>query len=158
MVAAHHVGASADTISGTVATRPWLFDKGPRQDENLLLIPCELPDLSYTLGQDMVGWYSQGSVVDRSDERLGESDKGVILLRRMLKEQMNIVAKGGEPTINVFRDVIDNEWLDTVVHQEDRPAVGQITRASLSGNMGPTHAAIKELEDRFERAALAVAR
>ena len=68
---------------------------------------------------------------------------------------MDIVAKGGEPTINVFRDIIQNEWLDTVVHHEDRPAVGQITRASLSGNMGPPHAVIKELEDRFEQAALA---
>jgi hypothetical protein len=117
--------------------------------------PDGSPDLSYTLGQDMVGWYSQGSIVDRSEERLGESDKGVILFRKMLKEQMDIVAKGGEPTINVFRDVIDNEWLDTVVHQEDRPAPGQITRASLSGNMGPAHAVIAELEDRFEQAALA---
>jgi 5,5'-dehydrodivanillate O-demethylase len=117
--------------------------------------PDGSPDLSYTLGQDMVGWYSQGSIVDRSEERLGESDKGVILFRKMLKEQMDIVAKGGEPTINVFRDVIDNEWLDTVVHQEDRPAPGQITRASLSGNMGPAHAVITELENRFEQAALA---
>ena len=119
------------------------------------LTPAGNPELSYTLGQDMVGWYSQGSIVDRSEERLGESDKGVILLRKMLKEQMAIVAKGGEPTINVFRDVVENEWLDTVVHQDDRPAPGQITRASLSGNMGPAHAVIKELEDRFAQAALA---
>jgi len=116
------------------------------------------PDLSYTLGQDMVGWYSQGAVVDRSEERLGESDRGVILFRTMLKEQMDIVESGSEPTINVFRDVVDNEWLDTVVHQEERPAPGSVTRASLSGNMGPAHGVIKELEDRYAQAALAAAR
>jgi len=52
-------------------------------------------------------------------------------------------------------DEIDNEWLETVVHHDDRPPPGQITRVSLSGNMGPEHAVIKELEERFAQAALA---
>jgi 5,5'-dehydrodivanillate O-demethylase len=36
-------------------------------------------------------------------ERLAQSDKGVILYRRLLKEQLKIVEDGGDP-MNVFRD------------------------------------------------------
>jgi 5,5'-dehydrodivanillate O-demethylase len=114
------------------------------------------PDLSYTLGQDMVGWYSQGEVVDRSQERLGESDKGVILFRRILKEQMKLVEEGKEPTIGIFRDVEENECIPTTLHQ-DVPARGQVTRASLSGNIGRDYDVIKELEEIFGREAAAVA-
>jgi len=133
----------------------------PRQDSVPLVHTPSLtdagrPDLTYTLGQDMVGWYSQGPVVDRSEERLAESDKGVILFRRLLKEQMKIVEEGGEPTIGVFRDVVENECLPTVVHQ-DRPVPGKITRASLSGNIGRSYPEVKELEERFAEAATAVA-
>jgi hypothetical protein len=75
----------------------------------------------------------------------------------MLKEQMKIVEEGGEPTIGIFRDVVENECLPTTVHAEEKPAFGQVTRASLSGNIGGRHAAIKELEEAFSAAASAVA-
>src|SRR5262249_20815259 len=104
---------------------------------------------------DMVGWYSQGPIVDRSEERLAESDKGVILFRRLLKEQMKIVEEGGEPTIGVFRDVVENEFLPTVVHQ-DRPGPGQGKRASLSGNIGRSYPEVRELEEKFAEAAALV--
>jgi 5,5'-dehydrodivanillate O-demethylase len=57
--------------------------------------------------QDMVAWYSQGPVTDRSLERLGESDQGVILYRRLLKEQLEKVERGEDP-MNVFRDPAKN--------------------------------------------------
>jgi len=53
--------------------------------------------------QDMAAWISQGPVMDRTKELLGESDKGIRLLRQMFIEQARIVAAGGEP-MNVFRD------------------------------------------------------
>ncbi len=46
---------------------------------------------------DKMAWETQGSLFDRSKEHLGESDRGIILYRRMLKEQIEIVRKGGEP-------------------------------------------------------------
>jgi 5,5'-dehydrodivanillate O-demethylase len=61
------------------------------------------PILDYVLGQDMAAWYSQGDMTDRSREKLGETDTGIILYRRLLKEQMDLVEDGGEP-MNVFRD------------------------------------------------------
>ena len=53
--------------------------------------------------QDMAAWMSQGPVFDRTKELLGESDKGIRLLRQMFKEQAQLVAEGKEP-MNVFRD------------------------------------------------------
>jgi 5,5'-dehydrodivanillate O-demethylase len=64
-------------------------------------------------GQDLMVWTTQGPVAERPLERLGESDKGVILYRRLLKQQMELVQDGGEP-MNVFRDPAGNQRLSFV--------------------------------------------
>ena len=63
--------------------------------------------LNYTLAQDMVAWYSQGEITDRSKEKLGVTDAGIIKYRRLLQEQVNLVQDGGEP-MTVFRDPATN--------------------------------------------------
>lgn len=60
-------------------------------------------DLDAHATQDIAVWIAQGPISDRSKELLGESDKGIRLLRQMFREQMEIVAEGKDP-INVFRD------------------------------------------------------
>ena len=86
------------------------YDVEPQKSVPAFDVPIEeLPD--YVLGQDMLAWPLQGAIVDRSQERLGESDKGLIMFRRLLMEQMDVVAAGGEP-MNVFRDPAQNECLD----------------------------------------------
>jgi len=47
--------------------------------------------------QDVMAWETQGAVMDRSREQLGTADKGVVIYRRMLKEQIETVRKGGTP-------------------------------------------------------------
>src|SRR5438128_9350326 len=42
----------------------------------------------FVLGQDMMAWVTQGPIAERPLERLGESDKGIILYRRLLRELM----------------------------------------------------------------------
>ena len=59
-------------------------------------------------GQDHYAWTSQGPRTRRWLERLGQSDVGIILYRRMLMEQMQIVEDGGDP-MNTFRDPATNE-------------------------------------------------
>jgi 5,5'-dehydrodivanillate O-demethylase len=59
--------------------------------------------LDYVLSQDMVGWYAQGRIVDRTQEHLGVSDVNVIAYRKMLREQIEKVQRGEEP-INTFHD------------------------------------------------------
>ncbi len=58
-------------------------------------------------GEDMIAWMTQGGVADRTKEALGLSDKGIILYRRQLKEQMEKVQAGQDP-MNVFRDPAKN--------------------------------------------------
>jgi 5,5'-dehydrodivanillate O-demethylase len=61
--------------------------------------------------QDYMAWVSQGAVAPRERERLGESDAGVILFRRLLTQQIALVADGGEP-MNVFRDPTANVCIE----------------------------------------------
>jgi 5,5'-dehydrodivanillate O-demethylase len=78
--------------------------------------------LDYVLGQDMVAWWSQDDITHRYEEKLGDSDKGVILFRRMLKEQLNIVEDGGDP-MNTFRDPAENQYLDLDLYHGMNPRI-----------------------------------
>src|SRR3954468_1000272 len=58
-------------------------------------------------GQDIMAWVGQGAVVDRSQEKLGESDRGIIMFRAPLQSELRIDEDGGEP-MNVLRDATKN--------------------------------------------------
>ncbi len=66
--------------------------------------------------QDHMAWVSQGHITDRSTESLNTTDIGLIMFRKMLDEQIAIVADGGDP-MNTFRDPSQNECI--VLPQED---------------------------------------
>ena len=85
---------------------------------------------NYTFGQDYMAWVSQGAVAQRSRERLGESDKGIILFRKLLREQMAIVADGGEP-INVIRDPASNVRIE--LPNESRGVAQGLRSGRLAG-------------------------
>jgi 5,5'-dehydrodivanillate O-demethylase len=53
--------------------------------------------------QDHMAWETQGPVTDRTAEHLSYSDRGVALFRRLLKENMDRVARGLDP-MGVVRD------------------------------------------------------
>jgi 5,5'-dehydrodivanillate O-demethylase len=63
---------------------------------------------SHVVNQDFVAWVGQGTVADRTKEHLGESDRGVILLRRRLLEEAEKVRRGEEPKA-IIRDPAQNE-------------------------------------------------
>ncbi|MCB9718775.1 MAG: aromatic ring-hydroxylating dioxygenase subunit alpha [Myxococcales bacterium] len=82
-------------------------------------VPITVPDedgnfpwdeLDSNSGQDSLVWHLQGAISDRTRERLGRSDEGVIAFRRQLKEEMDKVARGEDP-MNVFRDPAKNQCL-----------------------------------------------
>ena len=75
-----------------------------------------------TMAQDHIAWILQGTVMDRSAETLGESDRGVIFYRKILTEQMQLVSDGGEP-INIIRDPKENEMIH--VDQEGWTTLGK---------------------------------
>ena len=61
------------------------------------------PIIDLTFNQDYLAWISQGEIAERDQERLGESDVGIIKYRKLLKQQIDLVLDGGEP-MNVFRE------------------------------------------------------
>ncbi|HXD98256.1 MAG TPA: hypothetical protein VN646_17030, partial [Candidatus Acidoferrum sp.] len=58
---------------------------------------------------------------DRTKEHLGESDRGVILLRRRMLEEAAVAARGGDPKA-VIRDAAKNERLPLPTIREGRGA------------------------------------
>jgi 5,5'-dehydrodivanillate O-demethylase len=69
------------------------------------------PSLDFTIAQDMTVWMTQGPVADRSQEKVGESDKGIILFRRLLREQLDNLEAGRE-LMNVFQDGAKAEYVE----------------------------------------------
>jgi 5,5'-dehydrodivanillate O-demethylase len=67
--------------------------------------------LDYVLAQDMVAWYEQGEIADRTGEHLATSDTLVIAYRKLLREQIELVGAGKEP-LNVFWDAAENDQLE----------------------------------------------
>ncbi len=69
----------------------WIDDKG-----NFIV--------DYIEGQDVMAWVTQGDITDRTAEHIGKSDIGVVMLRRMFREQMALVAEGKDPTVAFTRE------------------------------------------------------
>src|SRR5581483_2952223 len=74
-------------------------------------------DTSIIGAQDSMAWETQGPITDRTQEHLGHGARGLVMLRKLLREQIEIVQKGGEP-INVFRDPKKNIRIDLPVINE----------------------------------------
>jgi 5,5'-dehydrodivanillate O-demethylase len=53
--------------------------------------------LEHFASQDHMAWETQGPVADRAREHLGESDRGIILFRKLLRDQIRAVQTGGDP-------------------------------------------------------------
>jgi len=78
---------------------------------------------SHIMNQDFVAWVGQGTVADRTQEHLGESDRGVILMRRRLLEEAEAVASGGEPK-GLIRDPEANNVVMLPIIGRDRFLAG----------------------------------
>jgi 5,5'-dehydrodivanillate O-demethylase oxygenase subunit len=58
--------------------------------------------------QDHMAWETQGPIADRANEHLGESDRGIILFRKLLRDQIRAVQNGEDP-IGINRDPAKDE-------------------------------------------------
>jgi 5,5'-dehydrodivanillate O-demethylase len=47
--------------------------------------------------QDHMAWETQGAIADRAREHLGDTDRGVIMFRKLLREQIRAVQDGTSP-------------------------------------------------------------
>jgi 5,5'-dehydrodivanillate O-demethylase len=73
--------------------------------------------LEHVLVQDAMAWETQGAPTDRTQEHLGVSDEGIILLRKIFREQIEIVRSGGEP-LGLVRDARKNRLIEFDVINE----------------------------------------
>jgi 5,5'-dehydrodivanillate O-demethylase oxygenase subunit len=60
--------------------------------------------LQVLLVQDFTAWIEQGEIVPREREHLGQSDIGIIMLRDLLREEIDKVERGEDP-IGTFRSL-----------------------------------------------------
>ena len=111
----------------------------------------DLPD--YVLGQDMVVWPAQGPVSDRSVEKLAATDRGLIMFRKLLEEQLQTVEDGGDP-MNVFRDPEKAKFIE--LYMEDYGPLRQYTPGYLKhANTGPLNSVMDQLDDLLTKIAAA---
>jgi hypothetical protein len=74
----------------------------PREDDGYWNIPSN--------EQDRVAQETQGLITDRTIEHLAESDRGIVMLRRKLREDIDAVAAGRDPAC-VTRDPADDKMI-----------------------------------------------
>ena len=143
--------------------------KVPKQDEvPFFEYPWDFPDqngvpqLDVVSVQDNLIFVAQGEIADRTWERLGEIDRGIIMYRQLLKEQINIVEDGGQP-INVFRDLERNVCIELPTirqyYARGREEDGTYQRGSATAMTATRDSSIAPIvEDLFEQAAKVGAR
>ena len=85
-----------------------LLDEVPRYD-----VPCWNENGEYNLdlidAQDVMAWVTQGPIAKRELERLGWTDRGVILLRKVLARELENIERGEDPmgVIRTPHDIIE---------------------------------------------------
>ena len=80
--------------------------------------------LDVFFSQDYLVWSTQGPIARRELEKLGESDRGVIMFRRQLLGQVERIQRGEEPSINIFRDS-EHSGTITLPIEHVRPRAGR---------------------------------
>lgn len=73
------------------------YNAADHHDELFAGIYPEDPLIRLTSAQDYVALIGQGAIVDRSSERLGASDRGIAMLRRIMWREMEAI-EAGRPT------------------------------------------------------------
>ena len=83
--------------------------------------PLKSPEGHYYMdivsAQDSMAWETQGPITDRTQEHLGAGDRGIVMFRRLVKEQIEIVKNGGDP-LGVIRDPARNKLIEFDVVNE----------------------------------------
>ena len=87
-----------------------LYEVPFRKDDGTFLV--ELLD-----AQDVMAWVAQGPIAKRELEKLGTTDRGVILFRKMLEREIARVESGNDP-MGVIRDPAENGVIDLHVEYD----------------------------------------
>jgi 5,5'-dehydrodivanillate O-demethylase len=131
-----------------VACYPRLEGEAGQEPEDIPvyypIVPQLTPDgqprweiLDTNSAQDPAAWITQGGIADRTQEHLGRSDKGIIMYRQMLEDNIAKVERGEDP-MNTFRDADQNVYLSM---RTERPIgqryAGTLTRQGAATKYSP---------------------
>jgi 5,5'-dehydrodivanillate O-demethylase oxygenase subunit len=137
-----------NTAHWWVACYPRLEGEAGQEPEDIPLYYPVVPELTAAgqpkwdildsnSAQDPAAWITQGQIADRSQEHLGRSDKGIILYRQMLEDNIQKVEQGEDP-MNTFRDPDANVYLSM---RTERPVgeryAGTLTRQGAATKYSP---------------------
>jgi 5,5'-dehydrodivanillate O-demethylase len=56
---------------------------------------------SHVMNQDFVAWVGQGVIPDRTNEHLGTSDAGIIMMRQRFLKDIDAIARGEDPKATI---------------------------------------------------------
>ncbi|TNC25175.1 aromatic ring-hydroxylating dioxygenase subunit alpha [Amycolatopsis alkalitolerans] len=104
----------------------------------------------YVDGQDITAWVTQGAIADRSEEHLGRSDLGVIVLRRLYQEQIDRVEAGDDP-ICTYRDPARNQLIELPQEKEKFGGGKEFRHEFLTGGQTRYSPIKDDVEKLFER-------
>ena len=121
------------TLSVTWAFNPVPLDRQPYKQERIPYWygPIKEPETgrwitTHVMNQDFVAWVGQGEIADRTQEHLGESDRGIIMIRRRFMDDIKAIQRGEEPKA-VYRDPAQNDCIDLPIANKEKYKTG-ITR------------------------------
>jgi 5,5'-dehydrodivanillate O-demethylase len=98
---------------------------GPTKDANGEWIT------SHVLNQDFVAWVGQGRIADRTKEKLGLTDRGIVMMRRRFFEELERVASGQDPK-GTIRDPEKNKGVQLPIANIDTTLRGLTTQDILN--------------------------
>jgi 5,5'-dehydrodivanillate O-demethylase len=76
------------------------------------------------MNQDFVAWVGQGRVPDRTNEHLGRSDEGIIMMRQRFLKDIDAIARGEDPKATV-RDPEKNRCIALPIADRKNLVEGQ---------------------------------
>jgi 5,5'-dehydrodivanillate O-demethylase len=102
------------------------------------------PLLDFVDGGDIMAWTSQGAIADRTREMLVDTDRGIVLFRRLLFEQIARVEAGADP-LGIVRAPAD----DVVIELPQEHAKYGHDDRFLAESIAMSHVRYSPLRDRI---------
>ncbi|MBN9480524.1 MAG: aromatic ring-hydroxylating dioxygenase subunit alpha [Bordetella sp.] len=108
----------------------WVFSRVPHESEPYVqdVIPTWRGPITdpetgrwistHVINQDFIAWVGQGTIADRTKEKLGLSDRGIQMLRRQLLDDIDAIEAGRDPK-GVIRDPAVNKAIVLPVAERD---------------------------------------
>ncbi|MGH7894393.1 MAG: Rieske 2Fe-2S domain-containing protein [Candidatus Binatia bacterium] len=100
--------------------------------------------LDFVDGGDIMAWVTQGPIADRTRETLVDTDRGVVLLRRLLLEQIERVRAGEDP-LGIVRSPEENQVIEL---PQEREKYGE-GDAFLAESLAMSHVRYSPIRDQI---------